>query len=109
MEVVDAQVEKTEAVTEAMALAADKYSSLIVYLRMIYKDKAESKLARFGYKRWRRARHKQKELKELLELAYSRANSVTYKDDLIAKGFVQTDIDELNTLAQQLETTSTRS
>jgi len=101
-EVLGDQKQKTLAVTDTMRLAQNKYSALVTYLKMIYKDDQKAVLDHFGSSRYRKDRNKQLKLKELMDLAYERANSATYKAALIAKGFLQTDIDELNTLAQQL-------
>jgi len=102
-EVVSNQKQTTNAVNEAMVAAMNHYSLLVTFLKMIYKPKIAAVLDHFGYPRYRRVRYVQLEMKELMDLAFERANSATYKADLIARGFVQADIDLLNTLAQQLD------
>lgn len=101
-EVVSDQKQKTETLIETMRQADNKYGALVTYLKLIHKDKAAGVLDHFGYKRLRRSRYSQPRMKELLDLAYERANSADYKAALIAKGFLQADIDELNALASQL-------
>jgi hypothetical protein len=102
-EVVSNQKQTTIAVDEVMIAAINHYSLLVTFLKMIYKPKIAAVLDHFGYPRYRRVRYVQLEMKELMDLAYDRANSADYKADLIARGFVQADIDLLNTLAQQLD------
>lgn len=100
------QKQKTIMVTDTMVISQNAYGKLTTYLKLIYKDKQKPVLEHFGYARYRKSRKNQLRLKELMDLAYERANSATYKPALIAKGFPQTDIDGLHTLALQMETTN---
>lgn len=58
----------------------------------------------FGQQYWADARNSTLKLQEALELAYAKANSASYKPDLLAKGYTQPEIDQLNSLATDLQT-----
>jgi len=101
-QVVDDQQMMTYELHNAMRDARNGYTELMVYVQLAFpKDAAVP--AHFGYELYRAARRKPLEMKQLLELAYERANSAEYKSVLNAQGFSQPMIDGLNTLAQQVE------
>ncbi len=58
----------------------------------------------FGQQYWRDAYSNTLKLQEALELAYAKADSAELKPALLAKGYTQTDIDQLETLATELQT-----
>ncbi len=58
----------------------------------------------FGQDTWRDAYNNTLKLQEALELAHTKADSASYKPDLLAKGYTQVEIDQLNTLATDLQT-----
>ena len=58
----------------------------------------------FGQQYWADARDNTLKLQEALELAHAKADSASYKPDLLAKGYTQIEIDQLDTLATDLQT-----
>ncbi len=58
----------------------------------------------FGQQYWRDAYSNTLKLQEALELAYAKADDATLKPALLAKGYTQADIDQLETLAMELQT-----
>ncbi|MGE0637006.1 MAG: hypothetical protein AB7G44_05150 [Bacteroidia bacterium] len=102
-EVVTDQQLATLEVDTIMALARKRMVRLYRYADLTYPN---NPLARdiFGYQVFVKKRYNQTKLKEAMQVAYSKANAAPYNAALIAKGFIQTRIDELNTIAQSLET-----
>jgi hypothetical protein len=102
-QVVDDQQMTTYELQAAMRNARNGYTELLIYVTMCFpKDKAVHE--HFGQKLYKTAKLKPLEMKLLLELAHERAESADYKTTLLNKGFSQTMINGLHTLAQQLET-----
>lgn len=60
----------------------------------------------FGKKKYDAARKNQVKLKELLELAYNVAQKPEYNPAIVAKGFTQAEIDQLDLISQTLEATN---
>lgn len=57
----------------------------------------------FGQQNWAKASKNTLKLQEALELAHEKADSATYKADLLAKGYTQPEIDTLETLADEIQ------
>ena len=92
---------KTEDVEALMGLARAQFQKMASYIRLIFPaSKAEQGV--FGLDKYVKVRKSQREMHDLMQLAYRMANSAGYKADLIAAGFVQAQIDMLNTLAHGL-------
>lgn len=58
----------------------------------------------FGQQNWSNASKTTLKLQEALELAFAKADDAALKPALIARGYTQTEIDQLNTLATELQT-----
>ncbi len=58
----------------------------------------------FGQQYWGNAAKSTLKLQEALELAYAKADSAELKPALLAKGYTQADIDQMETLAMELQT-----
>ncbi len=100
--VLDQQQMLTYQLEQRMQEARNAYTTLLTYVQLAYPKNA-SILNHFGQERYRRARNNQLKMKELMEYAHSVANAAPYQPVLIAKGFQQTDIDNLLALANALE------
>jgi len=88
----------TQAVEEKMEEAREHFRKLMYYVNIAWPD--DNGIARgFGSSQYDKARKSTLKLINLVQKAFIKANSTTYKTDLIAVGFVQADIDLLNTLA----------
>lgn len=92
---------KTEDVETQMELARTQFQKLASYVKLLFPD-SSAKQGIFGLNKYVKVRQTQTKMYDLLQLAYRKANSADYKTDLIALGFVQTEIDELNTIASGL-------
>ena len=57
----------------------------------------------FGQQLWNDAYDNTLKLQEALELAYNKADDAAYKTPLLDKGYTQAEIDELNTMARDLQ------
>ncbi len=64
----------------------------------------QSRQRGFGQQYWSSAAKSTLKLQEALELAYAKADSADLKPALLAKGYTQADIDQLETLASELQT-----
>jgi hypothetical protein len=102
-EVLSDQKQYTYAVEAAMEQGRVAYTTLIIYVKLAFPDDV-AVLEHFGEHLYKAARRNQLKLKELIDLAYKRANDAEYKQPLIDEGFLQTDIDNLQTLGTLLET-----
>ena len=91
----------TEDVETQMELARVQFQKLASYVRILFPD-SKPMQGIFGLDKYARVYQSKTKLYDLMEFAYRQANSAEYKTDLIAKGFLQTDIDTLNTLAGAL-------
>ncbi len=91
----------TQAVEEDMESAREHYQKLLLYINLAWPDdKAIAKA--FGSTLYDKARSNTLKLINLMQDSFNDANSVTYKADLIAVGFVQADIDLLGSLADDI-------
>ncbi len=93
----------TNAVESALEDCRTQYQKLISYLKLIYPNDQDP-LDAFRLQRYEKVRTSQTRMIDLMENAYSKANSITYKAELIAGGFVQAEITKLDTLAEALRT-----
>lgn len=90
-------------VTASMQQGYAALQTLGGYAKLAYpNDTARQRV--FGQQYWRDAYNNTLKLQEALELAHAKADSPTYKADLLAKGYTQADIDQLNALATDLQT-----
>ena len=100
-DVLNEQTLLTQAVEEAMESAREHYQKLLLYINLAWHDdKAIAKA--FGSTLYDKARSNTLKLINLMQDSFNDANSVTYKADLIAVGFVQADIDLLSSLADDI-------
>ena len=91
----------TQEVENKMEEARVHFQKLMFYVNLAWPD--DNGIARgFGSSQYKKARKSTLKLINLIQKAYIKANSTTYKSDLIAAGFVQADIDLLNTLADEI-------
>jgi hypothetical protein len=97
------QVILSTAVEEQMVVARSIYQELLVYIGLAVPN-SETALLAFGNNMYEKARYSPQKLVNLLQLAHRNANSTVYKAALIAAGFLQTDIDSLETIATELNT-----
>jgi hypothetical protein len=102
-QVLDDQQMVTYNMSIAMNDARNLYTLLIIYVKLAFPGN-DAVLEQFGLKRYRRDRSVQGDMKELMDIAYTRANSTDYKAALIAKGFTQVMIDSLLASANDLDT-----
>ncbi len=93
----------TEDVELIMENARKHYQKLITYVKMIYPDSI-AKQSIFWADRYSTMRRNQTKMIELLFSCFTNANSTAYKSSLIAEGFLQSDIDQLETLHDELVT-----
>ena len=100
--VVDMQQMVTEQLNQNMQLARNAYTTLMVYVELAFPGRADV-LELFGKRKYEAARRNQLKLKELMELAYTVAQKPEYNPALIAKGYTQAEIDQLNVIAETLE------
>ncbi len=96
---------KTEAVESQMELARTQYQKLVSYVKLLFPD-SKAKQGIFGLNKYIKVYQSQTRMYDLMQLAFRKANSVDYKADLIALGFVQAEIDTLNTIAEELYDTN---
>ncbi len=90
-------------VTASMQQGYAALQALGGYAKLAYPtDTARERV--FGQQYWADARENTLKLQEALELAYAKADSASFKADLLAKGYTQVEIDQLNTLAVDLQT-----
>ncbi len=92
----------SETVEEKMDICRKHYGKLIAYVKMIYPN-SKSNQDVFWADKYRLARNDQRLMIDLMESCFRHANSATYKADLIAEGFLQADIDLINTYGQALD------
>ena len=90
-------------VTASMQQGYAALQALGGYAKLAYpSDPARERV--FGQQYWADARDNTLKLQEALELAHAKADSASFKPDLLAKGYTQPEIDQLNTLAMDLQT-----
>jgi len=77
------------------------FQMLIMYVRLAYPNDIPVEVL-FGQRNYEKARSSVLKMINLMQQAYKMADSVTYKANLIAAGFLQLDIDKLDTLASEL-------
>lgn len=104
-EVVTEQQLSTLAVETVMALSRKRLGRLFNYAEITFPDNPLAKDI-FGNNIYRKNRYIQTGMIEVLQVAYTKANMEPYKSALITQGFIQTRIDELNTLALNLQSTN---
>ena len=92
---------KTEDVETQMELARVQYQKMASYVKLLFPD-SKAKQGIFGLDKYDKVRQVQTKMYDLMQLAYRKADSADYKADLIDLGFVQTEIDALNTIAESL-------
>ena len=93
---------KTEELNAQLPLARTALQKLFTYTDLTWNSVAKTNS--FGKNRYEKARQSQVKLKELLELAHRQAEVAANKADLIASGYTQVDIDELETLMNAIDT-----
>jgi len=91
----------TVAVEEKMEECRVHFQKLMTYVRMVWPNSVPIHIE-FGSKSYEKARYSDKLLMNLLQDAEVTANLTKYNADLVAAGFLQTDIDLLGTLATEL-------
>ena len=79
------------------------YQKMMMYVRLAYPNNPPVEIL-FGSKNYLAARSSVLRMINLMQQANKTADSVTYKAALIAVGFLQLDIDKLETLATELTT-----
>ena len=90
-------------VTASMQQGYAALQTLGGYAKLAYPtDSARERV--FGQQYWAAARDNTLKLQEALELAHAKADNATFKADLLAKGYTQAEIDQLDTLASDLQT-----
>jgi len=92
---------KTEDVETQMELARMQFQKMASYVKLLFPD-SKIKQGIFGLDKYDKVRQVQTKMYDLMQLAYRKADSADYKADLIDLGFVQTEIDALNTIAESL-------
>ncbi|HLG35520.1 MAG TPA: hypothetical protein VI757_11620 [Bacteroidia bacterium] len=96
----------TADVMATMVEARKALQALFGYAKLAYaEDKARQRV--FGQARLKRASNVPAIMESLLEHANSMANKAPYHADLLAKGYTQTEIDNLLTIADELSTKKT--
>ena len=82
------------------------YAALLTlggYAKLAYpRDSARERV--FGQQYWADVRENTLKLQEALELAFAKADNASYKPDLLDKGYTQAEIDQLDSLASDLQT-----
>lgn len=91
----------TEDVLAAMENCRVQFMLLASYVKLLFPNSI-AKQDLFGLKKYDKVRSSQTKMYDLMQLAYRKANSLDYKADLIALGFVQTEIDKLETYGEAL-------
>jgi hypothetical protein len=97
------QVILSMAVEDQMAVARAIYQKLLVYVGLAFSN-SEAALLAFGNNTYDEARLFPTKMMNLLQHALLNASSTAYKAALIAEGFLQTDIDSLDTIEHDLNT-----
>ncbi len=93
----------TEDVEASVDEGADALNTLDNYAKITYKD-SPAKQRVFGQDKWEKARNDQEKMSTALKVANKFANEDPYKTALIAKGYTQTQIDNLLTIADNIDT-----
>lgn len=91
----------TSQVSAKMEECRVHYQKLLMYVRLAYPNNVPVEVI-FGSKIYEKARNVVLKMINLMQQANKTADSVTYKASLIAAGFLQVDIDKLETLATEL-------
>ena len=92
---------KTEVVDNALEAARVQYVKLASYVKLLYPD-SKAKQDTFGLDEYDKVRMSQTKMYDLMQRAYKKASDLTTAAALIALGFVQAEIDALNTLGLAL-------
>ena len=92
----------TEELNAQMPLARAALQKLFTYADLTWNSSAKTNS--FGKNRYEKARNSQSRIKELLELAHRQAEVAANKTDLLASGYLQADIDELETIMEEIDT-----
>jgi hypothetical protein len=92
----------TEELNAQLPLGQKALQKLYTYVEMAWESKAREK--DFGRDRYQKARNSQLKMKELLELAHRKAEKPANKTVLLATGYTQAAIDELETIATTIDT-----
>jgi hypothetical protein len=92
---------KTEDVEIQMELARAQYQKMASYVKLLFPS-SKAKQGVFGLSKYVKVYQSQTKMHDLMQLAYRKSNSIEFKSDLIALGFVQSEIDALNTIATGL-------
>ena len=90
-------------VTAAMQQGLAALQTLGGYAKLAWPDDIARQRV-FGQQYWRYAYSNTLKLQEALELAHAKADNANYKPDLLAKGYTQAEIDQLDALATDLQT-----
>ena len=89
-------------VGSAMQQGHGGLQTLGAYAKLAWpKDLARQRV--FGQDRWSDAYYNTLKLQEALELAHAKANNTAYQTPLIDKGYTQPEIDELETLSDEIK------
>jgi len=89
-----------------MKLGREQYQKLLLYVKLAYPDD-EAAMAAFKAEDYERDSKSTLRMINLMQNAYMIADSSAYKTDLIAVGFLQTDIDMLDSLADDIDSKNT--
>lgn len=92
----------TEDLDTSVAEGMKELDRLDVYARLAYPD-SPAKQRIFGQDKWEKARNDQQKMCKALKLAHSFANQVPYKTALLAEGMTQANIDNLLTIADNID------
>jgi len=101
--VVGDQKVKTGDLKAEEALGAAALDLLGIYAKLAWPSDKSRQMV-FGQQNWTEAKRNTLKLKEALQRAYKYANDDDYKGPLTAKGMQQGDIDQLQTIANDIET-----
>ena len=95
------QSRETDALNTLIEKGANLYQTLLLYVRLAYQDKAMV-LRLFGQNQYDAARRSQLKLPALLMTGYTQASKPEYMAALIAKGMKETEIDGLQSMANNI-------
>lgn len=95
------QTSETDSLKTLVSSGANLYQTLLFYVRLAYPDNA-TVLRLFGQQHYEAARNSSLKLPVLLHMAFEEASKPEYKAALIAKGLKETEIDSLETLADDI-------
>lgn len=99
---VDAEIAVvTEELNDLLPLGQKALQKLFTYANVAFNSKAKVNL--FGKNKYEKARTSDLRMKELLEQAHRQAEVADYKTALLAAGYTQADIDELQTISDDID------